>query len=78
MLTNIYSPHTTKGLQNTRSAKQKKEKATYTTGTSNVIISRPGGVYPHLHDYLLTPFNREDHCKSRRHTEHTIETRRVS
>jgi len=38
---------------------------------SSIIISYPGRVYPHLHLYLLTPFNMDDHCKNRRHKEHT-------
>ena len=70
-LINTYSPYITKGLQNTRSAQNKR--ATTTTGKSNILISCPGGVYPHLHLYLLTPFNKDDHCINRRHKEHTID-----
>jgi len=69
---NTYSPYITKGLQNTRTAKQNKrlqlllEHPTYSSPV-------PGGVYPHLHLFLLTPYITDDHYKSRKHTEHTTQ-----
>jgi len=45
--------------------------ATTAGSVQTPLNSCPGGVYPHLHLYLLKPFNKGDHCKNRRHTEHT-------